>query len=520
MINLRVVTYLIIGVGLTIGFVLLRDTTWVGNEQLHTLMEALATLLALVVGALSLVRFYTKKNNMFLFIGTGFLGTAFLDGYHAIVTSAYFKPFMLSDNISLIPWSWVASREFLSIFMLLSFLVWRRETQQANRAPISELNVYLFSIIFTLASFLFFTFVPLPRAYYPEFVFHRPEELLPALFFGLALIGYLHKGYWRHNAFEHWLVISLIIGFTSQAVFMSFSGSLFDFEFDAAHTLKKVSYICVLTGLLYNMFHVYTKAEEANRAKSDFLNIMSHELRTPLTVILGYTPILSNPKNLPSVKHMMTALENKHSSHQETTENIEAVLTEISKYIKKMETSGSHLLMLINDMLDLSKIEAGQMEIHLQHVCANSTIRSIIEQFRQIATDKDITISLRETQEIVLADEIRLKQILINLISNALKYTDQGSISISTMRKGELLEFSIADTGCGVPECDHQTVFERFKQVDETASRKAGGTGLGLAITKRLIELQGGQITISSTLGHGSTFMFTIPLAPVTQYTI
>ena len=114
--------------------------------------------------------------------------------------------------------------------------------------------------LLTLASFVFFAFVPLPRAYYPEFVFHRPEEFGPAILFAVALYGHLRMGEWRHDPFEHWLVLALIVGLTGQAAFMSFSGGLFDLEFDVAHLLKKVSYICVLTGLLISMYVTFDQS--------------------------------------------------------------------------------------------------------------------------------------------------------------------------------------------------------------------------------------------------------------------
>ena len=257
----RVAAYWAVGLGLTLAYGLLRGSTWRGSTDLHTHMEAIATLLALVVGVMALVRFYAKKDNTFLFIGTGFLGTAFLDGYHTLVTSHYFKAYLPSDLPSLIPWSWVASRFFLAALMYLSYLAWTREQRLGDKGRIREGTVYLFGAVLTLASFLFFAFVPLPRAYYPEIWFHRPEEFVPALLFLLALVGYLRKGQWRHDAFEHWLVLSLIVGLVGQAVFMSYSGQLFDFEFDAAHSLKKVGYICVLTGLLFNMLHIFQQAE-------------------------------------------------------------------------------------------------------------------------------------------------------------------------------------------------------------------------------------------------------------------
>lgn len=255
-----------VGLSLCLCYAFLRDSDWKSTSEFHTIVEAIATLLALTVGAMALVRFYAKKNNTFLFIGTGFLGTAFLDGYHTIVTSKFFMTHMPSEMPSLIPWSWVASRQFLSILLFLSWLAWLHERRLGDEGRISERTVYLFTAFFTLTSFLFFAFVPLPRAYYPELVFHRPEEFLPALFFLLALVGYLQKGEWRTSAFEYWLVLSLIVSFVGQAVFMSFSGALFDFEFDAAHALKKTSYVCVLTGLMISMFEIFKQAAIDNAA--------------------------------------------------------------------------------------------------------------------------------------------------------------------------------------------------------------------------------------------------------------
>ncbi len=138
---------------------------WKGSVQLHTIMEIVATLLAAMIGALALVRYYSKKDVIILFIGAGFLGTAFLDGYHALVTSEFFRPFMPSDIPSLIPWSWVASRQFLSILMFFSWLVWYVDHRQISAYQIKERDVYLFTAAFTIASFLFFAFVSLPRAY-------------------------------------------------------------------------------------------------------------------------------------------------------------------------------------------------------------------------------------------------------------------------------------------------------------------------------------------------------------------
>ncbi len=257
----RLVTYVVLFVGLSLTYFFLRGSSWQGSTQLHTLMETVAFLLAMMVGVMALSRYYARKNNTLLFIGTAFVGTALLDGYHAAVTSSFFASHFPSAPASLIPWSWIASRWFLSLFLFFSWLAWINEQRRGEPGRIHESSVFIAAGFLTLASFLFFALVPLPRAYYPELFFHRPEEFLPAAFFLLALVGYLHKGHWKTDIVEHWLVISLIIGVVGQSLFMSFSGQLFDLEFDAAHILKKVSYVCVLTGLLISMFHLFKQEE-------------------------------------------------------------------------------------------------------------------------------------------------------------------------------------------------------------------------------------------------------------------
>ena len=265
----RLATYWMTGIGFVLVLAALHGSKWRGSADLHTHMEIIATVLAAVVGALALVRFYSKKDSTFLFIGSGFLGTAFLDGYHAIVTSELFLTSMPSDLPSLAPWSWFASRLFLSVMVFLSLVVWKREQRLGSDGRIPERKVYLFTGAFTLLSFLFFAFTPLPKAYFPQIELHRPEELLPAFFFLVALAGYLKKGHWKHNDFEHWLVLSLIIGFVGQAVFLSHSEQIFDYEFDVSHLLKKASYVCVLAGLMANMFAIFRRAEDSETQFSD-----------------------------------------------------------------------------------------------------------------------------------------------------------------------------------------------------------------------------------------------------------
>jgi len=252
----RWLTYVAMFAILFFTYLYLRDSTWRGNSQLHTLMETVATVLSLAVGSLALVRYYSKKDNNFLFIGTGFVATAFLDGYHTVVSSSHFIETFPSAPPALIAWSWFASRIFLSLLLWMSWLFWRREDRLGAAARISEKLVYGTVTALALVCFAIVAFVPMPAAYYQQLPFPRPQEFLPALFFLLALIGYLRKGKWKTDVFEHWLVLSLIVGFMGQAMFMSFSGQVFDMMFDAAHLLKNGSYICAMLGLLFSESHL------------------------------------------------------------------------------------------------------------------------------------------------------------------------------------------------------------------------------------------------------------------------
>jgi len=253
----RQASYVATAVLLLAGSALLRNSAWRGDVQLHTLMELTATLLALSVGVLALMRFYSQPDNMFLFIGSGFVGTAFLDGYHAVVTSSYFIGMFPSSPPALIAWSWLASRLFLSVALLLSWAFWKAEERSAAIGRIKAQTVYTLFFLMTIAFFLLFAFVPMPPAYQPGFLFPRPQEFLPALFFALALAGYLRKGQWRNDPFEHWLVLALIVSVMSQAIFMSSSARVYDEMFDMAHLLKKASYILVLIGLLINIYRLF-----------------------------------------------------------------------------------------------------------------------------------------------------------------------------------------------------------------------------------------------------------------------
>lgn len=251
----RRTTYVVTPAVLLVAGLFLQRCTWVGTAYIHTTMEVVATFLAMLVGVVALVRFYSQKENIFLFLGTGFIGASFLDGYHALVSSPVFTKFFPSPPHSLVPWSGLASRLFLAVLLWLSWVFWKKESRTGLTARVPEYRVFFVVNTWTLACFLFFAVLPLPTGYSPLPVFHRPQEFVPIFFSLLAFTGYLHKGGWKHDAFEHCLVLSIIL-FMVHSVFMSSSARLYDVAYIGAHLLRLSSYLCMFAGLILAMYNL------------------------------------------------------------------------------------------------------------------------------------------------------------------------------------------------------------------------------------------------------------------------
>jgi GAF domain-containing protein len=229
--------------------------------------------------------------------------------------------------------------------------------------------------------------------------------------------------------------------------------------------------------------------EAASRHKSEFLANMSHELRTPLNAIIGFSEVLT--------ERMFGELNDKQE-----------------EYLKDIHASGQHLLSLINDILDLSKIEAGRMELELSDFHLPSAIENALILVRERASRRGIRLgsTIDERLGMIGGDERKVKQVLLNLLSNALKFTPEGGrIDVDARLDGGMVEISVADTGIGIAPADQDAAFEEFRQVG-AADKKAEGTGLGLALSRKFIELHGGKIWVKSQVGQGSTFTFTLPV--------
>ena len=247
---------------------------------------------------------------------------------------------------------------------------------------------------------------------------------------------------------------------------------LYDAQRRAAHQLRTLN----------------AELERASRAKSNFLASMSHELRTPMNAILGFTEMI------------------RDGLYGE-------VPPEIQDPVSDIHTCGKQLLGLINNVLDLAKIEAGHMELALGEYVVDDLVSTVKLSLRSLAATKglDLVSTVAPDLPLCVGDGKRITQCLMNLAGNALKFTGEGRVEIRVEGRGETLLFAVSDTGIGIPADQIEGIFEEFRQADVTVSRDFGGTGLGLSITRKLVELHGGRIWVESEPGKGSTFSFSIP---------
>ncbi len=307
-----------------------------------------------------------------------------------------------------------------------------------------------------------------------------------AMSIGLAVIAYVAAH--NNRGLLNWAIDSEQKNANRADMFYQQGERLKQALLDVQHGRSKLERVNV------DLADAQTRAELASNAKSVFMSNMSHELRTPLNVIIGYTSSMLNMPQMYSLVQLPPVYKND---------------------IQLIKENGEYLVGLINDILDLSKIEAGKLELRCQSVNLLELLRGTTATSIGLLKDKPLQIvpDFPDYLPQVWADPMRLRQIVLNLMSNAIKFTETGSVKLTAKQDGERIRISVIDTGIGIPAEALPVIFDRFKQAEHDTDRRYGGTGLGLDISQQLSKMHGSELTVESEVGRGSTFSFTVPLA-------
>lgn len=537
--SIRKVSYIgVTAVVLLVWFLLpfFRDAVLVPKLGLLTFIVALT---ALFVASLLLVGYYTQQDSMYLIVSLAFIGAGLLDVYQALALGAF------GVDSSVTPWlvscDWPISTALLALGVAVSWLRWRR--QQAN----GRFNKLALLIIGTMLGYLFLmSIVPMTAQRL------RPLTAVASmLLLGASWAGYYLKNKWPTDIFERWFMLSIWLLLVAHLLFLPIDWVSVAVRQTAFVLLQEEAYLFVLVGLLLGIISMYRQSERtavkflnanaalqreiaerqraemvaetaahqfaqlntelqkriaertadlslanaelarAGRLKDEFLASISHELRTPLNAILGISQALQ--------EEVYGSLNEKQIGS-----------------LVSIEESGRHLLSLITDILDLSKVEAGKLELEIRPFAIKSVCEASLRLIKQNAHDKNITIhaAYDPDVDVIRADERRVKQILVNLLSNAVKFTLSGDaigLDVAGDAANKLVHITVWDTGIGIAPEDISRLFRPFVQLDSSLSREYAGTGLGLSLVYRMVELHGGSVAVESEPERGSRFTVSLP---------
>ena len=498
---------------LSVSAFFLRYSTWHGSLDLHTVMEALSTLLAILVGAVALVRFYAKADTIFLLIGVGLVGTAALDLFHTIATSSSFINSFPTDADLLLRFTWLPPRLLLAIFLFLAYRISSIEERRGKPIRVNLWLVYGVVAVLMVLTPVMGYLVPIHDIPYRAFT--HPLEIIPGIFFFLAFWACFKKGKWKTDDFDHWFIPSLISNVMSQVAFMSFSKEPLDAMAGVGHLLKIYSYVSLVIGLIINIYYLFKESEDAkdrlkqanlvleqkiietnrlteelsrsNRELEHFAYVASHDLQEPLRKVTAFTERL------------------QAFYHNERTD-LER------DYMNRIKNAALRMRQLIEDLLQFSRVASRVRPF--EPVPLAAVIEDVVSDLEWRVTQSGAQIDIADLPAIV-GDRFQIGQLFLNLIGNALKFRKAGAqpqvvVASRVIADGEV-EITVADNGVGFDEKYLDRIFEPFQRLHTHSEYE--GTGIGLAICHKIIIRHGGTITASSTPGEGATFKVTLPLA-------
>lgn len=494
----------------------------------HSLVELFSIIVACGIFVIAWQSRDLMKNNYLLFLGVAYLFVAGIDVFHALAYKGM-GVFEDSKSSDLAVQLWIAARYMQAVTILVApyFII-----RKLPRGPV--VAAYALTTALLLASIFYWKVFPVgfvPGAGLTPFKINSEYVISVMMLIGMASLFRYRERF--DSGILRLIVLSIALTIGAELAF-TFYVSVFGLSNVIGHFFKVAAFYLIFVAVVrkgvrepyslifrdlkrsqerlarrsgelaqsrHEAHEARLRAETANRAKSEFLASMSHELRTPLNSVIGFAEVLQDE------------YFGKLSEKQR-------------EYATNIQDAGRHLLSLINDVLDLSKVEAGKMELDTTRFALGPTVENTLKLFRQKALNQNISLGLDIVPVAdveLVADERKLKQILFNLISNAIKFTpDGGRVSLwarhvsETGGKGQAVEMSVTDTGPGIRPEEMQRLFQPFSQLQSPdGAHEVVGTGLGLVLTKRMVELHGGRIWMSSEQGCGCTFTFTLPLGRV-----